>query len=198
MKLGAIVEGHGEEDAIPILVRRLAAWLDPALNVEVLPPHRVPRGKLDKEDEVRRAVEALARKTGPGAPILIVMDADDAAACVVGPRVLQWARAARCDREIGVVVAVREFEAWFLAAARSLSGLRGLPAGLGPVPDAEGHHNPKAWLDTKMLNGYSESLDQPALTAAMNLEEARCADSFDKLVRDLGRLIGRTPPPRSR
>jgi len=198
VKLGAIVEGHGEEAAIPILVRRIAAWLDPMLRVDVLPPHRVARGKLDKENEVRRAVEALARKAGQGAPILIVLDADDAAACVLGPRLLRWASSARGDREIGVVVAVREFEAWFLAAARSLSGLRGLPDRLEAVPDAERHHNPKAWLGTKMPDGYTESLDQPALTTAMDLEEARCADSFDKLVRDLGRLLGRTPPARGR
>lgn len=198
MKLGAIVEGHGEEAAIPILVRRLAAWLDPALKVEVLPPHRVSRGKLEKEDEVRRAVEALARKAGPGAPILIVFDADESAACAVGPRVLRWARAARGDREIGVVVAVREFEAWFLAAAPSLSGLRGLPDGLEAVPDPERHHNPKAWLGMKMPDGYSETLDQPALTAKLDLDEARSADSFDKLVRDVARLLGRVPPARNR
>jgi hypothetical protein len=47
-----------------------------------------------------------------------------------------------------------------------------------------------------MPKGYSEGLDQPALTAVLDLKLARRVDSFDKLVRDVARLLGRIAPPR--
>ena len=196
MKVGVIVEGHGEESAVPLLLRRLAHWLDPGLSIDVVQPLRLPKGKMLKEPELCRAVELVARKAGTGAPILVLVDADEGAACVLGPRLLGWARAARSDREIGVVVAVREYEAWFLAGAESLSGKRGLPLALVPMSDAEQRGSPKRWLDARMADGYSEALDQPALTEALDLASARRADSFDKLVRDVARLLGREAPPR--
>ena len=149
-----------------------------------------------KEAELRRTVELVARKAGPSAPILLVVDADDDAACQLGPGLLSVASAARSDRELAVVVAIREYEAWLLASAESLAGLRGLPGDLPHVDDPEGHANPKAWIDVQMPEGYSETLDQPALTAAIDLALARRCDSFDKFVRDLARLLGRSTPPR--
>lgn len=195
MNVGAIVEGHGEASAVPILIRRIAAWLDPDLHVTVS-PMRLPKGKMVKEPELQRAIELVARKVGAGAPILVLLDADDGAACTVGPRLLSWARKARSDREIAVVLAVREYEAWFMAAAGSLAGERGLSPLLSAVPDPEAWNSPKAWVDGRMPDGYSETLDQPALTAVMDLSEARRAASFDKLLRDMGRLLGRPVPAR--
>lgn len=198
MNIGVIVEGHGEFEAVPLLVRRIVQWLDPSFDLKVAQPLRIAKGQIVKEPELKRAVELIARKSGPGSPILVVLDADDDAACRLGPQLAQWTRDARPDRATGVVVAVREYEAWFLAAARSLAGRRGLPMDLKPPQEPERLANPKRWLDDRMANGYSETLDQPALTAVMSLEEARRADSFDKLVRDLARLTGCTPPPRHR
>ncbi len=197
MNIGVIVEGHGEREAVPLLLRRIAAWIDPALMLNVVQPLRIAKGQIVKEPELRRAVELVARKSGTGGAILILLDADDDAACVLGPQLSAWAKAARPDRDIGVVVAVREYEAWFLAAARSLAGQRGLPTELEPPDAPERRGNAKRWLDERMLNGYSETLDQPALTAVMALDQARQADSFDKLVRDIARLVGRSAPPRA-
>ena len=36
---------------------------------------------------------------------------------------------------------------------------------------------------------YTETLDQPALAAAFDLDLARRADSFDKLYREVARLL---------
>ncbi len=196
MKVAVIVEGHGEREAVPLLLRRIARWLDPALQLTIVPPLRIPKGHIVKETELKRAVELVARKAGPGAPILILVDSDDDAACSLGPQLLDWAKMTRDDREIAVVIAVREYEAWFLASARSLAGRRGLPKSLDRVVRPELHRDPKGWLSRQMPNGYSETLDQPALTAAMDLDDARSADSFDKMVRDVARLLGRAAPPR--
>jgi hypothetical protein len=63
MKLGLIVEGHGEVQATPLMVRRVLTGLAPELHPAILPPHRVARGQLVKEAELQRAVEFMARKS---------------------------------------------------------------------------------------------------------------------------------------
>jgi hypothetical protein len=103
------------------------------------------------------------------------------------------ARAARADRAIGVVLAMREYEAWFLAAAASLRGQRGLPDDLAPPAAPESLRDAKGWLNERMSLGYKPTIDQPALTAVFDLDQARTAPSFDKLVRELMRLLLPSP-----
>jgi hypothetical protein len=196
MKLGLIVEGHGEVQATPLMVRRVLTGLAPELHPAILPPHRVARGQLVKEAELQRAVEFMARKVGEEGRILVLLDADDDLPCQLGPRLLDWARKHRPDRAISVVVAVREYEAWFLAAAESLRGYRGLPANLVTPPAPETVRNAKGWLDKQMPDGYQETIDQPAFTNQFDLAAARRMDSFDKLVREVGHLFGVSVPPR--
>ncbi|MFY0575858.1 DUF4276 family protein [Cystobacter fuscus] len=196
MKLGLIVEGHGEVQAVPLLVRRLLKDLAPELHPTLLPPHRVSRGQLVKEDELRRAIELMARKVGDGGRIHVLLDADDDLPCQLGPRLLDWARKQRPDRAVSIVIAKREYEAWFLASAESLQGYRGLPADLVAPPAPETVRNAKGWLGNHMPTGYQETIDQPAFTSRFDLEAARRTDSFDKLVRELGRLFDIPVPPR--
>ena len=196
MKVGLIVEGHGEERAVPLLVRRVLQDLDPSLHPDVLPAYRVSRGKLVKQDEFVRAIELIARKVGNDGRILVLLDADDDLPCKLGPKLLEWARSHRPDRTISIVVAKHEYEAWFLAAAASLRGKRGLPEDLAPPASPEGIRNAKGWLGDRMPDGYSETLDQPALTGVFDLHAARRSDSFDKFVREVGRLFGVAVPPR--
>jgi hypothetical protein len=196
MKVGLIVEGHGEERALPILLRRLLQQLDPQFQCAILPPFRISRGQLVKDDGLQRAVEHMARKVGEDGRILILLDADDDLPCQLGPHLLARAKEFRKDRDISVVVAMREYEAWFLAAAESLRGQRTLPLDLTPPPRPEDIRGAKDWLGQYMVDGYRETLDQPAFTQRFDLTEARRSDSFDKLVRDVGRLFGLPVPPR--
>ncbi len=196
MKVGVIVEGHGEVLAAPILLRRILQELAPTLNPSILPPHRVPRGLLVKEEGLKPAIELMARKVGDDGRILVLLDADKDFPCILGPRLLTQARTYRPDRDISVVIARCEYEAWFLASAASLRGHRKLPETLNPPPRPEDIRDAKGWLDERMADGYSETLDQPALTSLFNLTEARRADSFDKLFREVGRLLGLPVPPR--
>jgi hypothetical protein len=196
MKAGLIVEGHGEEPSAPILLRRVLQELGSGHHPNVLPPFRVPRGKLVKQEELQRAIEFMARKVGTDGRILVLLDADDALPCVLGPQLLTWAKQHRPDREISVVVAKHEYEAWFLAAAASLRGQRGLPLDLEPPSLPESIRNAKGWLNQRMAEGYSETLHQPALTSVFDLSAARRADSFDKFFREVGRLFGLEVPPR--
>ncbi len=192
MRLGCIVEGQGDEQAVPILLRRFALErLDPPIAIEQPVMLRVPRDKLKKQGELERSVELVARRLGGRGGILILIDADDDLPCVLGPALLQRARAARSDLPIGVVLANREFEAWFLASLESLSGCRGLPLDTPSVAEPERRRDAKGQLDDLLGRRYSETLDQAAFTARLDLEAARRARSFDKCYREIAKLLGR-------
>ena len=123
----AIVEGPGEVDAIPILIRRIAATAVPDVVPHVPRPIRVKRDRFLKENELERYVDLAARQSGPDGGVLIVLDADDDCPPELAATILRRATRARSDRTIKVVLARREYEAWFLAAADSIAGRRGLP-----------------------------------------------------------------------
>ena len=53
--VASIVEGDGEVEALPILLRRLNAWLSPETPVDIKPPIRVRRDRfLNKADEFNK------------------------------------------------------------------------------------------------------------------------------------------------
>jgi hypothetical protein len=191
VRIGCIVEGHGETQAVPLLIRRIAGYIDPVLQLEVVPPIREPKSKLLRAGELERAVELVARTTGGHGAVLVLLDSDDDCPAITGPTLLHRARQARPDLPVAVVLAKCEFESWFLAAAESLRGQRGLPADLRAPPDPESVRGAKEWLSRRMPAGqsYRETLDQPALAARFNLDAARRADSFDKCFREIARLL---------
>jgi Domain of unknown function (DUF4276) len=191
VRLACVVEGQGDERAVPILVRRVAAALDPMLGVSIVLMVRRPKSKLLRPPGLEDAVELAARATGQGGAILVLLDSDDDCPAELGPRLLERARAQRGDRSLAVVLAKREFEAWFLADAESLRGQQGLPGDLQAPPDAEAISDAKGWLSDRMPRGetYVETRHQPAFAASLDLDRARRADSFDKCYRDLARLL---------
>lgn len=193
--IACIVEGHGEVEAVPILIRRIAAEVVPEHLVHVEKPLRVAASKLLKAGELETAIEFTARRVLPGGAVLVLLDCDDGCPAQEAPTLLQRAVAARPDLPISVVLAKCEFEAWFLAAAVSLRGCRGLPGDLEPPSEPEGIRAAKGWFDARMPRnrGYAERLDQPALTARFDLDAARGAPSFDKLYRDVSSLLRQMP-----
>ncbi len=89
-----------------------------------------------------------------------------------------------------VVLAKAEYEAWFLATAGSIAGRRGIRADATPPSDPEAIQDAKGWLRDRMRpRRYRATLDQAALTAVSEMEAARRAPSFDKLVGDLTSLL---------
>jgi hypothetical protein len=193
VRLGAIVEGHGECEAVPILIRRIAQGLDPALSPIVHPVMRVPASKLVKQGEIERAIELVTRKNAGQGGVLVLLDCEDGCPAQDGPALLRRILKVRSDLPVSVVLAKREFEAWFLAAAESLRGHRGLPTDLTGPPDPEAIRGGKVWLENRMQGGrsYTESSDQPALTAVFDMKAARRAKSFDKCHREVVLLLDR-------
>ena len=185
----AIVEGFGEVEAVPLLIRR---WFESRrlLAPELPRPIRVPKSRLLAAGELERTVEQAARKAGTDGAVLVLVDADDDCAAELGRSLRERARQARADRDIAVVLPVREFEAWFLASAESLGGHRGLPVQLESPPDPEAVRDAKGWLSARMTTGriYGPRVDQAALAQALDFRLADRAGSFRKFMRDLERL----------
>ena len=190
--IATIVEGHGEVEAVPILLRRIAERVAPGVVVQTPPAIRVKRDQVFKAGELEQAVELAARQTQPDGRILVLLDADDDCPAQTAPEVLQRARHARGDREIRIVMAKAEYEAWFLAAAESIAGHHNIDTRTTAPNDPESIRGAKEWLRNKMPRGqrYSETLHQPALTRIFDLDAARAAPSFDKLWRDVSELLG--------
>ncbi len=183
LMLACIVEGQGEEAAIRVLIQRIFTELIPGFWPQVT-PIRVNRAKVNKPGELERAVK-LAAKTATA--ILILLDADDDCPMKLAMGLKASAAQARSDIDTAVVIANREYEAWFIAAAHSLSLLAG---GEALPEDPEQIRGAKAWVG-KRRGAYSPTADQAALSATMSLHEARRARSFDKLVRELIALAQR-------
>jgi len=193
--IAPIVEGHGEVQAVPMLIRRIAAEVDPELTAAVEPPIRVPANRLRKPGELERTVELAARKLGGTGGILILIDCDWDHGCPKwdGPALLRRAQSVRPDMPVSLVLAYREYEAWFIAAAESIRGRRGLVETLEVVADPEGIRGAKEWLSSRMPRNrpYSETTDQPALTQWFDIQAARRANSFDKCYREIVGLLNK-------
>ncbi len=190
VQIGCIVEGKGEVEAVPILIRRVAASLYPELQVVTPHPIRVSRSKVIQKGELERVVELAAQNIGGQGAILIILDSDDDCPAQLGPELLYRARQVRSDLPIAVVLAKREFEAWFLAAADSLRGYKGLKNNLESPNNPEEIRGAKGWLKQRRdSRKYRETLDQPGFTARFDLDQARHADSFDKCYRDIVYLL---------
>jgi hypothetical protein len=187
MTVVPIVEGDGEAAALPILLRRICAWLTPNVQAAVSQPIRVRRDRfLNRDDEFRRHLLLAAAKSGDQGWILVLLDADDDCPAELAPQVLERARAVVPHRSVSVVLANREYEARFLAAAPSLNGQRGFTFENPPDFDPERPRNAKAWLGERMTGGkYRETTDQPAFSAMMDLKQAfDLSRSFRKLCHD--------------
>ena len=191
VQIGCIVEGHGEVEAVPILIRRIASNLYPELGIDTSHPIRIPRSKVIKEGELERAVKLAAQNTKGQGAIFILLDSDYDCPARLGPELLCRALETHSDLPIAVVLAKHEFEAWFLAAAESLRGYKGLKNDLASPNNPEEIHDAKGWLKQRMegTRTYRPTVDQPGLTAHFDLDQARQADSFDKCYRDIGRLL---------
>lgn len=189
LTIATVVEGQGEVAAVPVLLRRILAEIAPDTYVGLPRPYRVGRDSLIKSGGIEAAVKAVAEQ---GNAVLVLLDADDDLPCTLGPELLRRAVRSRDDRPSSVVVATREFEAWFLAAAESLRGVRGLATDLAAPAAPERLRDAKGWLTERRTDGraYKPTADQAALAQVFDLRAARAgAPSFGKLWRDVERLV---------
>jgi hypothetical protein len=189
MKIQPIVEGYGEVAAVPVLLRRLRDEAG-TYELDVNAPIRRNRPDFVDESRLRLAVRIALQKPDCHA-ILILFDADDDCPKDLAPRIQAWAEAEAAGVPCAVVIANREYESWLLATIESLRGRRGIRPDAAAPTDPEIPRDAKGQLSDRMVAGrsYSETADQPALTAGFELAAAyaRCR-SFRRMVTAFGRL----------
>jgi len=195
--LASIVEGHGDVAALPVLLRRLAYEQD-RYDVEFPKPVRCSKSEIVTEeghvraDRLKRRVrQALIKldRMDRGA-VLLLLDADDQCPKVMAPRIQQEACLVSAPVPLAVVLANREFEAWFLAALESLRGERGIPDSAVPPENPESVRDAKGALRLQMGGKYSERVDQPALAANLDFQQAATCRSFRKFRCAAENLLG--------
>ena len=196
LRVAPIVEGHGDVQAVRVLLERIWHEMLSGEHLEVLRPIRQPRSRLIQEEHLKRAVDLAARKLlneprpDHRTMVLVLLDANDGPVCTLGPQLLAWAHEARTDVDAACVLANKEYETWFVAAADSLAAYLGLEPDTQRPDRPEESRQGKLWIQ-RHLPSYQETVDQARLTARMDLNVARRrSPSFDKLYRELQRRRG--------
>lgn len=186
--IACIVEGFGEREAMPVLLRKLAIRQE-IYDLTIPEPIRVQRDRfLNREAEFQRMVVLAGSKAGRDGLVLIVLDADDDCPVELAQDIRAKANALLQGTPCHVAIANREFEAWLLAAAGSLSGKRGLQKNLEAPADPDNIRNAKGWLSERKdgSDKYSPVLDQAALTHAADVGlmlRSRSFRHFEQCVR---------------
>jgi hypothetical protein len=190
MKVYPIVEGHGEVDAAPLLIRRLFFEAQ-CHTIGVGRPIRRTQSQLRSKDGIQAGVR-LALLQPECAAVIILFDGEDDCPKDLAAQVRTWASQAASGTPCDVVVAYREYETWFLAAIESLRGQYGI------AQDAVAPVNPEAKRDAKGAlekfmpanRAYSETGDQPAMSQKFDMGLAhRRNRSFRKMVKTIGDLL---------
>ncbi len=128
LRIAAIVEGHGEDNAIRGLLDRIWYEYLRGDRLVVLPPFRKPQGKLLQEAGLKAVVDAAKITLDLQPPdecqklVLILIDSEGKPPCPLAPQLSQWAKESRSDADIACVLPHPMFETWFAASAASLAG----------------------------------------------------------------------------
>lgn len=192
MTIKPIVEGPGDVCAIPELLRRLQYEYGlGAHSVDIARPIKWNRSSFNSQPQVKRAVRLAVADQGC-VGILIVFDSDDHCPRTYARQIARWAEEEARGIPCEVVMAHREYEAWFLAAIESIRGIRRIRQDACSEITPEAIRGAKERLETKMLHDatYSETTDQAALTARVDLHAvyASCR-SFRKFVKAFRNLL---------
>ena len=170
---------------------RIINSIDPTVIPIVPRSFRHPSGSIRRPGGLERAISAVS-EIHAGHAILVLIDSDDDCPSDLGRELRKRATLSRPDLCVSVVLACREYEAWFLAGAESLGGQRNLIRDLSPPANAEAIRDAKGWLTNQMRGSaaYSATQDQAALSALLDLDLARQRSrSLRKLWKEIEAIV---------
>jgi hypothetical protein len=209
-KIVLFVEGEGESDAVPKLMKRLLteqnAWDAVHLDDATFRVGEVTNLVKDNCREWKRKLAASLKRRNVGG-VFLLLDGDIKK---IGAELFCAAKVARLlaseakvvgggvKCSVAVVFARQEFESWLIAGIESVAGKR-LPDGrtidanaTPPVGDLEeSPRNAKGWLSGVVEGTYKPTRDQVALTDLVDLEVIRKRNlrSFKRLESALAQLV---------
>ena len=189
--IAPIVEGHGEVEAFPNLLHKIVQSTGYQGQLIVNAPIRVKSGSFLNDDEYRRKFFSLAaaKAAEHQGTVVVLLDCEDSCPAELGPSLQAQTAEVRDDVNTLIALSYREYETWFLTAAQSLRGLRGLPLDLNAPDNPEAIRGAKQWLGDRMQVSYDPITHQIEFTRAMNLDQARANDSFNRLCDRITALV---------
>lgn len=180
----SIVEGHGEVDALPKLIHRIAS--NARLQSPIVhPPFRVKADLfLRFTEEFERIIIFQTNKARiENAVLIILLDCDDGCVAEVGPRIRAEVERICSDVSFLVCLAFREFESWFIYSAESLAESGLLLPGTVPPEDPDAIGDAKGWISKHMDEKYRETSHQMEFSARIDVQAASQSSSFKRLNR---------------
>lgn len=174
MVLATVVEGHGEVQAVPTLLHRIARHLNPELVIRTPTPFRLPRGQMVDGDRLRSAVRLQAARVGVSGGVLVILDSDDDEPLALERTLSLHVDPTHVTCPVVVVAATREYEAWLLAGLMEATS----------VLDPETPRDAKREVERLALREkYRETRHQRVLTARLDIGWAASRSaSFSRLV----------------
>ncbi len=188
-KIVPITEGQGDVEAVPLLLRKILQhnkWWE----WEVAHPKRA--GSLSALKRKLDRFLGYAQREEDCGGILILLDLDECCPWDEARDLAQQIRQLNPSCPVAVVLAHREYEAWFLASLSTIAGHYGLPSGLTFPGDVEQERGVKEWLTAQMPPGkaYKETVHQVEFTTRIDLKLAhRNSRSFRRLCHAVGELV---------
>ncbi|MGR3641492.1 DUF4276 family protein [Alterinioella nitratireducens] len=189
-----IVEGHGEVNAVPLLLRRILHEELHVFDFGIHSAYRLPRSRIGRFDEhLEKAVRFGGMKLGESVGgVIIIADSDDDCPVEMHDTFIEFCNFRDFQFPVAFVLAQREYEAWLISCGEEMRAHDSIR------DDAPSHDQPeeiggaKGFFGRRILEEgrcYSETVDQAKFTALLNLDtvKAKCR-SFRKLVAEISRL----------
>ena len=190
LTLVPVVEGDGEVDAVPVLLRGILHYSLPRFDVEVRRPKNAHgRGNLTRDDGIERFLKYALKEPDAGG-VLLLVDAEADVPCALACALRERVVALTPSIPVAIVCAEVQYESWFLDSIEALRGKCGIRE---DVEWPRRHPpNPKAWLEQQMPEdrAYKETSDQPSLTSAIDFSLLhRRSRSFRRLQHAIEELL---------
>lgn len=185
--VGLVVEGRGEVNALPVLLRAFLHGQGQFRDVLGKPIPANGREKALRAKGLEGYVATAASRPGC-VGVLVLLDSEGDPVCELGPELLQ--RAVQVTQKpVAVCLADPKYEAWIVASAETME-----------LPDLQFDPNrdPNTIVKQAVPAKYVKPTWQPRLTARMDLQLARNrSNSLDRMIdrfSDLASLIPDEPP----
>ena len=190
-KIVPIVEGPGDIEAVPVLLRRILYDIYHADDWQIAHPLKANNFTTLRQ-RANSFIKYAHRTTDCGA-VLVLLDLDDGCP---KDEALFLAQVIRNEYHysipVAVVLAHCEYEAWFLASIDTIAGNCDLPNELTYSEPVENRRGVKEWLTVQMPPGiaYKETYHQVRMTQFIDLTLAQSRSrSFQRLCHAVSQLI---------
>ena len=189
-----VVEGPGDADALPDLLRRIL-W-EKLNRYDAVVAHGKKgivktNGRSNLIKKLEKFLQYAQRKPRCGA-ILVLVDTDGDCPVELAKELSDRSRGIGIRCPVQIVCANRSFESWFLASFDTIRGHYGISSDARLDMNAEEVPSPKRWITAQMPQGqaYKETIHQGPLCQVMELESTQVnSRSFRRLCHALEQLL---------